>query len=704
MRSWHRNPVFLLHIFLAAAYPTANVLACGSDSSTVLQAQVPVDSTGDGGAARRYVLDPIIVSATRLPAPLEQGPASISFLNVGGILGSPSAFMNLLSSVPGLLVQNQFNFAQDLRISLRGFGARSSFGVRGIQILEDGLPLTLPDGQSQVDEIDFDAVERIQVVRGPSSSLYGNGSGGVINLQSKTGAEPAYLEYRTMGGNYGLLKTSLLGGFQTSDGRYFASLTRMTSDGFRAHSNAESWKLNGRMQFFLNRGSQLTFTLSSVYSPQLLDPGGLTLSEAQADPGQASALNLRDGTGEKVRLGRIGIEYQIALSASQQLDIAGYYGRRELDNAIPYRFVNLQRELAGGRVQWDVSGSLFGTSHQLFAGTEAQFQLDDRLNLDNVAGSPGDSLLLDQREQVRNFAFFAQEQIQLTEALALTLGTRYDQIGFLIADHLLRDGNDSGSKSFRRLSSRGGLALTPSPLLQIFCSISQSFETPTSTEIVNRPGGGGGINPEVAPQTAISYELGVTHRVGELLAFNASCYYISLHDELIAFRDFTDRVYYRNAGRSHRAGGEAEVRLHMPMGIELKVAYSYLRALFDGFQKGQMNLAGNYTPGLPAHHLFGKISYVHPSGFFVSCDASLIGRMFADDENRVEVSPACVANVDAGVEISINTISVRCVAGLNNVLDSFYYGNIRINANRGRYFEPAPGISASGGVLIRIAL
>ncbi len=697
-RGFLAGAAFFLLIAAAANQP-AIIFAAASDPDSAGRPSSAESATLPAGSAR-VVMEPVIVNATRIPSAVEQVPAAVTVIDAQEIQqGRPSATMEgVLRGVPGVFVQNRFNFAQDLRISIRGFGARSAFGIRGIQIYVDGIPQTLADGQSQVDDIDPETIARVEVLRGPVSALYGNASGGVIHITTREGTALPSVEAQTVLGEYGLWKTAVQGGGQSGRLNYFLNVAHLQADGFRDHAVAESWKINGKMRFEPDAASELTLLANGVYSPELQDPGGLTTAQADADPRQAAPTSLSFDTREEIANGRLGLVYRRALTPSQNVEAAAYHSRRDLDNAIPYRFIELQRELFGGRVQYDISGAVAGVAQRLFIGLETQFQMDERRNFDNLDGNAGNLLLLDQDEDVTNFGVFIQDDFKLNEKWRLLAGGRYDRVRFAVDDHLVADGDDSGTRTFDQATGRFGTMYALRTNMHLYANVAQSFETPTTTEIVNRPEGGGGINPDIAPQRAVNYEVGLKGNLRDRLTYAAALFYIQLEDELIAFRDFTDRVYYRNAGESHRIGAELGVTLALAQGLHTRLSYTYLQAEFDQYLKNGVDLAGNAVPGLPQHEFFGELLYEHPGGAFMGVDVFYAADFFVDDENSLQSSAYALVNLRAGYRKQLGRWLIMPFLGVENLFDETYHGNVRINANGGRYFEPAPGVNAYAGL------
>ncbi|MEZ4599603.1 MAG: TonB-dependent receptor [Syntrophotaleaceae bacterium] len=478
------------------------------------------------------------------------------------------------------------------------------------------------------------------------------------------------------------------------------TLSRLQIDGFRDHSEAESWKDVRQVRVDLDDVSDATFSVSLLDSPKLQDPGGLDRQQAEDDPRQAAPLSLRFDTGEEVSQQRVGLVYRRAMTLNQNLEALAYYGARRLDSAIPFRFIDLDREFFGAGIKYDRTLELLGLSHRWFIGADLQRQIDDRRNFDNQGGAPGETLLLDQKEEVTSLGVYLQDEIRLSKKWSLVAGGRFDSVNFDIDDHLRADGDDSGTRDFHQTTGRIGVTWLPRPDWQLYTSIAQSFETPTATEVVNRPQGGGGINPDIEPQKAISYEIGLKGLGDGPFTCSLALFHIRLEDELIAFRDPTDRVFYRNAGESRRNGLELGLKRDITEGFEINLAYTYLDAEFDSYEKNGLDLNGNQVPGLPKHQVFGEIVYEHPSGFYAALESLWVGESYADDENTVKSERFVLVNLRTGVTKNFGRWRISPFLGAENLLDESYSSNVRINASGGRYFEPGPGVNLYGGIRI----
>jgi iron complex outermembrane recepter protein len=673
--------------------------ARAQDPSVAPPAKIEDAATDSHGPVQ---LDAVLVTAARIPSEASRVPAAVSTVTNDEFQQGRTAVKldDALVRVPGVLVQNETNFAQDLRISIRGFGARSAFGIRGIQVYVDGIPHTLPDGQSALDTIDPESISQLEVLRGPVSALYGNASGGVINIITQEGPPEPFVEHRTVIGDYGLWKKVLKGGGQAGRLNYFAAVSHLDIEGYRDHSQVESTIFNSKLRYDVDDYSELSMILNAARTPEAQDPGGLTLAQAADDPTQAAPLNRQYDTGESISDQRIGLVYRRAIFSNQNLEVAGFYNQRDLDNAIPFRFIDLQRKTAGGRIQHDLSGTLLGRSHRLVSGIERHYQFDDRLNYNNISGAPGDTLLLYQDETVIATGLYLQEELDLSSRLSILLGGRYDHVRFEIDDRLPDETNDSGTRTFDQFTGRVGLMYALRPTIRLYGNIAQSFETPTTTEVVNRPAGGGGINPQIEPQTAVNYEIGMKTALGQDFSLDVALFLIQLEDELIAFRDATDRVFYRNAGQSQRKGAELELTKRFLTQWQLSLAYTYMTAEFETYVKDGRDLDGNHVPGLPEHQLFAELRYAHATGLYAAGNLRYTGALFVDDENTLRTEAATVVDARLGYEAQFNRWQIEPFFGIRNALNETYNSNVRINANGDRYFEPAPERNYYGGFKI----
>ena len=687
----HRLRPGLLLVAAAATASATNVLAENADAD-----------------ADQSELDQIIVNATRMEKRIDQVPAAISVINKRDIqLGRQQVGLDeSLAAIPGLFMQDRYNFAQDLRIAIRGFGARSNFGIRGVKILVDGIPESLPDGQGQSDGIDLGSVEQIEVIRGPSSSLYGNASGGVINITSERGPADPFLEARLSGGEYGFNKVQIKAGGNSGRLNYLLNVSDMQFDGYREHSETDNTSLNARFVFAIDDESELGVVFNATDQRIANDPGGINLAQATSAPKTARQQNLDFDAGESLDQQRVGLSYKKSFDDRHEIQFRNYYVWRDFATKLPFTgggAVAFDRFFVGGGASYTYSEELWGKPNLFIIGTDIDRQDDDRQRYDNNLGVLG-ALALDQTELVNSIGVFVQNEFTLSEQLALTVGVRYDEVEFKVEDQFLADGDDSGKRSLSEVSPMIGVSYAAFDSASFYGTISTAFETPTTTEFAN-PSGTGGFNPNVDPQLATNYEVGVRGTIAERHRYELSLFTIDVEDELIPFELASQpgRDFFSNAGKSEREGVEVSFISQPLDSLRFSLAYTYSNFKFDQFVDDNGNdFSGNALPGIPDNLFRAEIAYTHSSGFYSVVDVLNVGEFFVNNANSTISQSYSVVNLRAGLDnLQFGHWVLSPFVGVNNLADEKYSANIRINAFGGRYFEPAPERHWYGGVAIR---
>ena len=623
-------------------------------------ALLPGLSAGQNGTQAASI-EEIVVEATRLSTPLDRVAAAVSVVGQEDIqLGRQQLGLDeALSRVPGVFMQNRYNFAQDLRISIRGFGARAAFGIRGIKIIVDGIPETLPDGTGQVDNIDLGATKQIEVIRGPSSSLYGNASGGVISITSEDGPETPYIDARLAVGQYDFQKLQVKTGGQTERMNYFISVSDSQIDGYRAFSQAENTQLSGRFNFDLAGDANFLAVVNITDQPLSNDPGGVNAAQATSAPRSARDRNVAYDTGEALDQTRIGFVYTTPLGDSGELSARSYLVWRDFKNKLPQfpvaDAVDLERFFAGAGVSYTHTGTLGSMPNRLIVGFDSDDQDDDRRRFINNQGTLG-ALTFDQNESFTAQGIFLQDELTLSEQLQLTFGVRFDEIEYAVSDRFLSDGDDAGERKMDNVSPMLGILYSVSPELSLYGTLSTAFETPSTTDFAN-PSGGGGFNPALDPQFATNYEVGLRGSIGERHDYEVALYNVGVDDELVPF-EIDGRDFFQNAGSSSRTGLELSLVSNPTDRIRTSLSYTYGSFEFDDFRvisfdaggtpTVEDDFSGNTIPGTVEHLLFGEISYTHPSGWFGALDVMYVGEQFANNSNSVKVDSYTVANSTVG--------------------------------------------------------
>jgi iron complex outermembrane receptor protein len=692
-------------------------------------------------------LGDVTVTATRVEKSALKVPASVSTVGQDDIqLGRQLLGLDeSLNGVPGLFFQDRYNFAQDLRIAIRGFGARSNFGIRGIRMYSDGIPMTTPDGQSNVDELDLGVTDRIEVIRGASSSLYGASSGGVINLYTEDGPDTPFVSAQGTYGSYDQQRYQLKGGGQYGPLNYLLGLSRLSLDGFRDQSEVESNNLNTKLRYDIDPSSALTLTVNVVHQPTSDDPGALTAAELAPGATQAacraagfensdgrsaaSCRNIAYNAGESVDQQKFGLSYNKRFGEKHEITLRNYYLWRTFENRLVAggpgllgnitnnsAWVEFDRFFYGGGGQYTYTDQLFGHNNRFSIGFDVDKQEDDRRRFDNNLGTRG-NLRFDELEEVLSRGVYAQNEFAIAESVELTAGVRYDVVDYDISDDFLSDvtGDDSDSRSFDEVSPMVGLLWSPMQAINVYGNVSTAFETPSTTEFANTAANGsaGGLNADLEAQTSVSYEIGIKgliERAG--IRYDVALFHIDTEDELVNVTlqgAPIGRTFMENADETTRDGVEAALSWQPAFvpGLTLSGAYTYSDFEYESFT-GSVGASagvifdGNVLPGIPKHQFQGQIAYFHSSGFYVAWDWLHVGDFYANNGNTVENESYTVANLRLGRDFAFGGWSVAPFLGFNNMFNAEYNGNVRVNQDlNGRFFEPAPPQNLYGGITVR---
>lgn len=621
---------------------------------------------------------------------------------------------------PGVAAASRNNPTQDPRISIRGFGARAAFGVRGIHVVRDGIPVTLPDGQTPVDFIDLESVGRIEVLRGSAAALYGNAAGGVIELHSEA-PPPAPLAamLRVSAGSDDLRR--VVGRVAGSAGTHgwLASGTHDRSEGFRDHARQRATTLFGR-GLTAAGATRLALTATHYEMPLGENPGALTLAELRDDPTQAEARSINKDAGKAVRHSLVGIVASRG-DGERELTAQIFGGARSLDNPLPFAVIDVERTSGGAGVRGALPLSVAGLRHRLRLGLDVHHQDDDRRNFENcvdraapvtaptaecpVVGRQRGAIVVEQRERVTGIGVFLHDELSLGGRWRLTGGARYDRVSFSVRDALTADGDQSGERTLNAISPMAGLVARLSPLAAAYANVSTAFETPTVTELANRPDGSAGLNPDLEPQRSVTWELGVRGAVSPRLRYDVALFTTRVRDELVPYEapGGEGRRFFRNAGVTSRRG--AELALRSSLGpLELGAAYAWSHFFFDRYAVTSGGVtsdhSGNRIPGVPEHALQTSATWRHES-LFATLESAASSAVEALDANGARINGYEVAHLRLGASSLPGLPAVEPVVGIQNLFDRRYASSVVVNAQGGRYYEPAPGRTIFVGLAVR---
>lgn len=637
-------------------------------------------------ALATITLSEVALQAPKTETPRNQLPFSLSVQSVDEFqkIYQQLSLQEYLVAVPGLFTQNANNYAQDLRISLRGFGARAAFGIRGIKLIVDGIPETTPDGQGQLDNLPLGLLSSVEVLRGPSASLYGNASGGVLYLNTLDQLENETIQLQSRLGAYGFqsyqLNTSLKGKKTIA----LLHINRTKTDGFRQNSGFEQTLFNTKIKHRLSPKSKLQLQLNYTDSPRAEDAGGITLEDTEADWSQARQRNVAYDTYESVNQFKSGLRWQQDWGDQWNLDTYGFYTFRDFYGKLPFEnggIIDLTRNYYGfgSRLKY------IQDKHRWQIGIETAQQADQRDRYLNLNGAQG-SLSFSQLESFGSFGIYILDEVRWEKVLLRT-SLRYDD---------LRLGADSVSEdqTYQVLNPSVGLSYEVATQQRLFANFSSSFETPALSELSANPSGAEGLNLELGPARALNYELG-WKGLWVKTRMEANVFFIESTNEILPYEleAFPGRSFYRNAGATQRWGVEVFGSYQWEQ-WELQASMTQAQYRFTENNTSE----GNTLPGIPNSQFFLQVGYTSLQDWQFQLTGEHIGSLYADTANSVQIEAFQKVRLQGGKTIALGNLGLNIFAGINNLFDVRYFDNIRLNAFGGRYYEPAPGRNAFFGL------
>ena len=605
-----------------------------------------------------------------------------------------------LQRVPGVIALNRENYAQDLQISSRGFGSRAQFGVRGVRLVQDGIPLTMPDGQGQPALFDLDTLDRIDVLRGPLAALYGNASGGVI--QGFSGEGPFYptLENRTAVGSDGLWRSRLRYGAQHDAVNIQASLARLETDGYRDHSDTRRDTGSLRLGIDIDDASSLTLLFNALDQPDTQDPLGLTADQVREGRRQAVAGSQTFDTRKTVRHQQGGANYQRQLANGDQLTLMAYGGTRYVQQYLAFPgsgqfagggVIELDRRFGGAELGWQRQTLAFGLPVELAAGLTWDYQGEERLGFVNQQGRKG-NLQRDEFNRVQGRDAYLISTWTLHPDWTLTAGARHSQVRFSSDDDYFEDGSDdSGSSRFSQTNPALGLSYQWTPALSLYAAIGKGFETPTAQELAYRPSGSG-LNLDLGASRSFNRELGLRLRQART-EVTAALFDTRVKDEIVTGpnQQNTGRSTFTNAAESTRRGLELSLNQQLDHGLSFYAAYTYVQARFDSYQSDGDDFSGNRLPGVPRHSLSSELAWQVPdSNWRTALEAQGLSQRYANDANADSTAGYAVFNWHASYRHSIGGLNLEPFVRVNNLANREYISSLIVNGPGGRFYEPAP--------------
>jgi iron complex outermembrane receptor protein len=660
-------------------------------------------------------LAPVVVTATRTEVAPFDLPASIDRID-GDALRAGRAQVNLsesLGGVPGLLARDRQNYAQDVQISVRGFGARSSFGIRGVRVYVDDIPATLPDGQGQITNAEIGSLGRVEVLRGPFSALYGNSSGGVISLYSEMPQGPARVGTSVAFGSDGLRRVAATSSGTAGAFGYVLGASRFETDGYRQHSRAERRLGNAKLSWQLGADTRLTLVLNSVELPEAQDPLGLTRAQWAADPRGVDASVLNFDTRKTMKQAQGGLVLEHGIDAANSLRVMVYQGHRTTTQfqSIPVAtqaaalhpggVIDLARDYQGADLRWRWKSA----TASVVAGVAADELREHRLGYQNFIGTTlgvQGALRRDESNRVKNADPYLQAQWKPTAAWLLSAGVRRSTVDFRSTDAYVTGANpnDSGAARYAATLPVLGVSYAFDERLRVYVTAGRGFETPTLNELAYRASGATGMNFALQASLSRSVELGLKARPAAGAELTLALFETGTSREIVTQTNVGGRATYQNAGTTRRRGLEAAGNWQLTRVLHAQFAATWLDARYrDGFLTctatpcavaNQQIAAGNRIPGIARTAVFGALTWQPAAGWSLGVEGRALGKVWVNDLNSDAAPGYATLAAHAGYQVSVGAWELGGLVRVDNLAGRRHAGSVIVNDGNGRFFEPAP--------------
>ena len=662
------------------------------------------------------------VIVTRTDQQLSSIPQSVSVVQRDQIEFAQrrTSLDEALRGIPGLFVQNRRNYGLSGGIGLSIRAPQPRFGLRGLAIIQDGIPITTADGTTEPGNVDLGSVGRIDVVRGPSSVLYGNSAGGVLNMETTFDtSRPLTLTSDIQFGSYGYNRQQMRADGGNDSTQFMASVSRFATEGFRQNSAAKITQANTVVRHELSASTEIRGVFNLYDAPFAESSSFLNEATARAEPVRSSTGGCLSGAclargvalsrhwGEGTTQGQGGLTLEHRFSDTQLFRATGWGMWRQLDAIGAFQNIELNRGGFGFRSEY-LGGTQVGSIGVEWAtGFDVASQNDDRKEFSQVPpGTPGGEstngkLRVDQTEDVLSTGPFAQVTIVPTDRVALTAGVRWDYYNFTAGDRKLDDGDQSGDRTMDAVSPSIGATFAAAPGVNIFTNFSTAYETPTTVELSNTPTGEGGFNQDLGPQDLRSFEVGARGLIEPArVRYEVAVYVSNVDNALVSFENYLSQDYFQNAGKSSRDGIELALSWEPSSSFNTRFAYTYQNFVFEEFKTDSADYSGKLEPGAPPHRIFTGFNYTAPFGLQSGGSVRWVDAFTLDNRNTVFNWAYTVVDLRFGYDTQWGDSNVRPFVGLDNIFGERYNSSAITNAFGRRYYEPSPGREIYGGLTV----
>ncbi len=670
------------------------------------------------------VLPTLHVEATRTDTTYLQTPASVFRIDAPQVdTSSQVNLTEVVKGIPSLQLRNRENYAQDLQLSMRGFGARSTFGVRGIRLYVDGIPATMPDGQGQTSNIDLSSLDHVEVLTGPFSSLYGNSSGGTILTSTKEGQGKDSIELSYSGGSHDKSRAGLVlqgGAKGANEPSYVISSSYFDTDGYREHSGAEKVLNNAKLSWNLDDGSKINWVTNYV-KIHADDPQGLTHDQWNANPKQQVPFLKQFNVRKDIEQTQTGVTWTKPINDKNELYAMAYLGNRQVTQyqSIPKSTQDASINHAGGVIDFerDYYGADFRwTGKELLPNTTVSVGValdamdEDRKGFENfnlVNGQPSygvkGNLRRDEDNTLWNIDPYLQASWQFLPTWRLDTGVRYSNVHYKSKDNYLSNGDDSGKTDYSKVLPSAALSWQILPELMGYVSYAKGFETPTFTEMAYRPDGESGFNFDLTASTSDTYETGLKSQ-NQFGDFTLAVFQTKTKDDIVSAGNSNGRSTFRNADKTLREGVEFAWNKKLWRDLTATASYTYLDATFDADIPALGSIAqipsGNAIPGIAKNQAYASLAWQPSHGLYGGVDVQYMDKIYVNDTNSDAAPSYSVTSANVGYAWVMGDWKVNSFARVDNLFDKNYAGSVIVNDGNGRYFEPADGRNWSAGLRV----
>ena len=610
--------------------------------------------------------------------------------------------------IPGVFAENRRNFSLSGGVQLAIRSPLPRFGIRGVQIIQDGVPLTLADGTTEPTNIDLGSIGRVEILRGPSSVLYGNSAGGVISLRTEfpsSGALVVEPDIQFGSDGYQHQQVKLHG--STGKVSYLVNASHLETDGFRTHSAAEVRRANVVVRAALSSDTEVQGVFNLYDLPFGESAATITLDDARNNPKSIRPQAITQGWGESSTQGQGGVTLEHRFAAGHVFRATGWGLWRDVFNPIPFAVVELSRGAAGFRSEYEGSTQWSTVPVTWTAGVDVSRQGDDRLESENAGVPPSGGLTLtgattiDQREEVLSVGPFAQLRAALSDRWIVTAGARYDYFDFSAVDNFLSDGDQTGGRTLGEVSPMVGVTFAATEQLNLYSNFATAYQTPTTVELSNTPSGAGGFNAELEPEDLKTFELGARGALDRWgVRFDVGAYFSRLDNAMAQFTRPDEATFFRNAGEASRNGLEALVEWTPMPRFSTRVAYTYQDFQWTRFVAPEGDFSGNREPGVAPHQFFAGATYEAPFGLVSAVQLRAVDAYPVNSTNTISNWAYQVVDLRFGLNRRWNGVGVRPYIGIDNLFNERYNASAITNSLGNRFFEPAPGREVYVGITI----